>query len=490
MSTPYFLRALDLGDDADERAVRRAYAQRLKRIDPGTDPEAFQALRGHYENALRWVQGQRERAHDEVDDAPPVEAVHRESPEAAPQDAPPVELDEDARMRARGEEVFAGFAQRMAQGFTDEGSAKHALEAALHDDRLINLEARTFFEWRVASLLMQGWKPGHELLFGPAAAVFTWEQDRRRLALFGSLGAALDAAITEKLIFFRQPPAQFEMQRRLIRRLRDAAQPPSSTLRNDMPLLQMLVQRYPHWLRLVTSRANIEQWYQWHDALPAGPAPAAEPVPAAARPAPSRYESKEPGLPWWPFAILIFIAIKVLGSLGQSAEDRAFHPPPPPSTDWRAPGEPRRSLILTPPEVAPVFTATAPASVPAASAPSLKLVDLQKRQRQAELELRKAIDAAKAVHLAPAQASPTTAVPPPPAPAAPVWLATPEPQAPAGAPPPAAPAPTRLAPRASPYSLTSGAKAVEDAVPAPVSSWSQRSTYDLAPGPAASRPMP
>jgi hypothetical protein len=50
------LRELGLGPDADERAIKRAYAARLKTTRPDTDPEGFQALNAAYQAALSWVQ--------------------------------------------------------------------------------------------------------------------------------------------------------------------------------------------------------------------------------------------------------------------------------------------------------------------------------------------------------------------------------------------------------------------------------------------------
>lgn len=50
------LRELGLGPDADEGAVKRAYAARLKVTRPDSDPEGFQALNAAYQAALAWVQ--------------------------------------------------------------------------------------------------------------------------------------------------------------------------------------------------------------------------------------------------------------------------------------------------------------------------------------------------------------------------------------------------------------------------------------------------
>ena len=64
MSGPmhWALRRLGLDADADERAVKRAYAAQLKTTRPDSDPEGFQRLHEAYQAALEWVRTERDEA--------------------------------------------------------------------------------------------------------------------------------------------------------------------------------------------------------------------------------------------------------------------------------------------------------------------------------------------------------------------------------------------------------------------------------------------
>lgn len=69
--THWALEALGLDADADERAVKRAYAARLKTTRPDSDPEGFQRLHAAYQAALEWGRTERD------EDAPPSRRASR-----------------------------------------------------------------------------------------------------------------------------------------------------------------------------------------------------------------------------------------------------------------------------------------------------------------------------------------------------------------------------------------------------------------------------
>jgi len=223
----------------------------------------------------------------------------------------------------------------LERGLDSEAAATALLEAALADERLVNLEARTFFEWRTASLIAGGWRPGHEYLFRPAAAVFGWDDDRRRLALFGPVGALVDAAIRERLIFFGQENAHFELQRKLIRRLRADQPPTHAELAHEIALLGLLLQRYPNWMRVMTRQEIVQHWIAtWnamtpeqrgkHDARKA----AAANAPPPSTWDPKRSKSGSGGFRGgWILVMVVIGVIRAISSIGDSGGHR-YQPPP------------------------------------------------------------------------------------------------------------------------------------------------------------------
>jgi len=441
---PPFLLALDLGADADERAIRRAYAKRLKRIDPEADPAAFQALRETFEAALKWVALPAELRRAGVGGArvasptlapatsrrnarslpvdPPAaasapsglawqmddaKAAAPRAPDARPAAAPlpspppsPQPSPQPAVARpapaARpaiaiaqpdpADRVFTEFLGRFTRLASDEASVQQMLREALADERLVNLESRTRFERRVATLIVGGWRPGHEFLFKPACVVFEWEADRRRLEIFGEAGQVLDAAVRERLIFFAQPPIAFETQKTLLRRLRSERPLSARELAPEMPLLGQLLQRYPNWVRVMTRKDVVQHWIDTWNALAAGARAAQStsraPVPAragagaspAARAAPragralervdARPAAASPQMPPhvaaprssggtgrmnWLWVAVIIGGVRFFATLGDTR-----HPTPPPATAFDPPA-------VTAPAAVPEPTQTAEA---------------------------------------------------------------------------------------------------------------------------------
>lgn len=96
---------LGLGPDADERSIKRAYAQRLRGARPDEDPAGFQRLRDAYELALRLCAHRAEAMPHKVEAAPsPAEADDvAESTEAPmPPEAPaPVRQELPAALRSQ-----------------------------------------------------------------------------------------------------------------------------------------------------------------------------------------------------------------------------------------------------------------------------------------------------------------------------------------------------------------------------------------------------
>jgi protein TonB len=244
--TPDFLQVLGLDNDASAREIRGAYARQLKRIEPASQPEAFQELREAYEFALHWV----------AEDVQPERHAEPATPESAWQS-----LHTNAQTTARA--MLEEFKLSMSgQPPRDTEDARLRLRAALDDQRLQDLDARFTFEGGIANLLADGWRPGHQHLFGPAVLCFEWRTDRPRLKAYGHSGTIIDKAIGELEIHQTQPPAQREVQRDVIRDLRRETPPKRGEARYSTEFMRQVVASYPNWLHVVTHTANLTLWQE------------------------------------------------------------------------------------------------------------------------------------------------------------------------------------------------------------------------------------
>jgi len=282
-----FLQRLSLAGDADERAIRRAYARELKLIDQEHDAAGFQSLREAYEAALFWVRnpeyfagdddgdGEEKRAQVQANAPPAPDAAGTEVIEATALSAEVLPADEDPQ--ALGDEVFEEFVARLpalaaaAKGpIESETPWAQALQTCLDDLRLFGIDAREQFERRVAMLLAEGWRPGHEALLVAAVDTFGWAADRRRVQGLGHAGMLIDISIDERALFDSQDDGDTDDQRRLLQRLRDPALaiPTWRELALQSHTLETMVSRFPNWLSMVADVDTIVSWRKMNEAMP------------------------------------------------------------------------------------------------------------------------------------------------------------------------------------------------------------------------------
>jgi protein TonB len=290
---PTFLASLELDLGANERAIRRAYARRLKQIDQAQDAPGFQALRQDYEAALAWCA---RRAIEQMQ--PPSgtgsgrSLATEQQPEAgavrdmlqSPAHAQPQSANEAAVQGNLSQHEAKAAVARHAEDTARE--LLHGLQRKLElnvplvhldvqdwlssvwdSEQLIDMDARFLFEWGVASILAEGWSPGKDVVFSVCLDFFQWRQDRMRLRPLGRAGYIIDNAITELELFDQQDSAARSHQRHVIRMLRQEHRPTTSFLLGQTALSVQLRNIYPHWLHVISNPRNVDRWLEWESQI-------------------------------------------------------------------------------------------------------------------------------------------------------------------------------------------------------------------------------
>jgi protein TonB len=265
-----FLAALELDETADARAIRRAYARKLKTIDQQADAAGFQALREAYETALDWAayEAQERQASEAIvatpapDDEPAAAAVtiEKDQPQAAP--------SAEAQLANAVWQRFVDGRQDLlqTQRLADPDAWHDLLRARLQDEELIHIGARMQFEWRIVHILGNGWQAGHEALFPAAVAAFDWARDRRLLSQFGYFGDLLNAAIDERALFDSQAIAVRSVQERIAMLLRREQPADAREIVQSMAELRKMQERFPALLQVVTNAESVDYWHAQHPA--------------------------------------------------------------------------------------------------------------------------------------------------------------------------------------------------------------------------------
>lgn len=272
-----FLNRLGLDQAADERAIKRAYARELKLIDQETNAAGFQELRHAYETALQWLKHKPATTSfvpvNLVKVAPVAAPERPPEPEARPAPAPvytppaipPRTAHIGARPQEMAQEVFKDFlvgCNEIVEKDSERDSNlwRMLLERCMDDERLLNITARANFEYLIACLLADGWRPGHEGLFVGARQFFGWNKERRRLTDLGPPGEFLSQAIMESEMFPQQGSFDVSGQTAAVLRVRDPAEAKKRELIAYAPHLKTMAARFPAWTMVIASRERIEQW--------------------------------------------------------------------------------------------------------------------------------------------------------------------------------------------------------------------------------------
>ncbi|MDF4002431.1 hypothetical protein P3W33_03335 [Luteibacter sp. PPL552] len=248
---PWHLRELGLPPYADLAAVRRAYAQALRAIDPGADPDAFARLRAAYEAARAWC----EQAEDEPE--PPAAAD-----DSGPDDAPPATslMAQEADARRDAVQLGDRFVTEVRRA--SQADAVASLDRTLVCLRTRYVDAPGEFEERLIDLLATQALPHRAALFEAAAERFHWEHIGQTTPLAG--GPWIEQVFKQREVWQQLAASRRKRWLALI------AEAPSLTPRvvRHWPEIEALLASYRQWIRLYLDDDVARSWRKAFEAMP------------------------------------------------------------------------------------------------------------------------------------------------------------------------------------------------------------------------------
>lgn len=165
--SPWELLGLEPG--ADRSAIRRAYADRLRAMDPEADPLAFQRLRDARDAALSgedWAFPG--AAQEPPPEAPAPEPAPRPEPEGPAEEVPPIEIDL-AAINGLRDMVMDPASDALPEEIVDQA------ERVLSDPAMLNVQHAMAVEAFFADLIVHG-TPRSDPLIDVAVPFFGWDR--------------------------------------------------------------------------------------------------------------------------------------------------------------------------------------------------------------------------------------------------------------------------------------------------------------------------